>query len=363
MPKRIDKLTPEQKSKMAGWAQRWIAIGLKTGETDWATFDKYMPVCYEKAGLKYPKKVVRVSSPIVGALAASIANQKLNDDAVHDAVHDAVSGVVDGAVRDAVDDAVSGSVSGSVRGVVDGAVGDAVDDAVDDAVSGVVRDAKLEWHYWLGGQFWVGGFYYYGSPCMVSFLMDVCDLELSKDISERQEAYQKVCESVNYVWANKDFVMVCARPVKINRDVNGRLHSTTEKSIEYPDGWGLFHIHGVRFEENIWKQITSGTMPVKDVLALSNIEQRYAAMKFLGAEKLLTGAKAKLIDDSIRGNRLYETSTLIPGTVMKFLRYLDPSTGREYVSFVPPEHTEADAAMAWKFSMNPKEYPGLEHEA
>lgn len=42
--KRIDKLTPEQKAQMGGWAKRWIEIGLRTGETDFETFDKYLRV-------------------------------------------------------------------------------------------------------------------------------------------------------------------------------------------------------------------------------------------------------------------------------------------------------------------------------
>ena len=99
MPKRIDKLTKEQKEMLPIWADKWIKIGLKTGKTDWETFDKYMPICFKKANLKYPKRVVRVSSPLVGALASSIAGKILNVDG-------AVDDAVDGAVRDAVDGAV-----------------------------------------------------------------------------------------------------------------------------------------------------------------------------------------------------------------------------------------------------------------
>ena len=37
--KRIDKLTPEQEAAMAPYADEWIKKALKTGETDWATFE------------------------------------------------------------------------------------------------------------------------------------------------------------------------------------------------------------------------------------------------------------------------------------------------------------------------------------
>jgi len=37
--KRIDKLTPEQTARMDGWADKWIAIGLRTGDADRALFE------------------------------------------------------------------------------------------------------------------------------------------------------------------------------------------------------------------------------------------------------------------------------------------------------------------------------------
>src|SRR3990167_8871187 len=98
MATRIDKLTKKQEAAMKPYADKWIEIGLRTGETDWETFDKYMPICYEKAEIKYPSRVIRVQSPLVGALASAVAEAILRKkrDAVHNAVHNAV----DGAVRD-----------------------------------------------------------------------------------------------------------------------------------------------------------------------------------------------------------------------------------------------------------------------
>lgn len=98
MPSRIDKLTKTQEAAMPDYAQKWIDIGLKTGDADWDTFDKNMPICYEKAGLKYPVRVVRVSSPLVGALAAAVAEGiwKKKRGAVRGAVGDAVGGAFGG---------------------------------------------------------------------------------------------------------------------------------------------------------------------------------------------------------------------------------------------------------------------------
>src|SRR3990167_1857231 len=78
MRTRIDKLTNKETEAMADYAKKWIEIGLKTGETDWDTFNKYMPICYEKANLKYPSRVVRVPSPFFGAHVASLAHEIWN---------------------------------------------------------------------------------------------------------------------------------------------------------------------------------------------------------------------------------------------------------------------------------------------
>ena len=389
--KRIDSLTEEQKSKMKQYVDKWIAIGLRTGETDWDTFDKYMPIVYEKAGLQYPKNVVRVSSPIVGALAASMAESILKNKraTVGDAVSVAVRDAVDGAVHNAVGDAVSGAVydalggslgdavGGAVRDAVGGAVGDAVGGAIYDAIHNAVYDAlksnNLEWNYWLGGQFWVGYWYWYGvATC--DFLFNECGLELSKDIMERAEANRKISESVNYIWPNRDFVMVCARPTKILRDDQGRLHSENGMAIQYPDGWGLYLLHGVQFPEELYRKVTSGTMPFEEILAIEDIDQRTQAMKFGDPKKFLEHVKAKKLDERIKfstdGKQINYGLYKIPkGEIFTedayYLLYDCPSTDRVYMSGVVACNTVGEA-MAWKFGTTNEQWSNmvpLKHES
>jgi len=367
MNKYISKLTKRQEESMSIYAKKWIKIGLKTGKTDWKTFDKYMPICYKKAGLKYPSRVIRVNSPIVGALAASLAESILRKkgdavgDAVSGAVRDAVRGAVGGAVRGAVGGAVSGAVSGAVRDAVSGAVGDAVGgavgDAVGDAVGGAVGDAvgdavsdavrgavetsiniakktnvSLSWHCWLGGQFWVGGWYW--GVAFVNFFFDICKLELSKDIMEKALAYRKVCESVNYIWPNSDFVMVCARPIHILKDGMSRLHSITGKAIEYPDGWGLYMINGIRFEEELWKKISNGSITPQEIFKIENMEQRRVAYERMDKIKMKSLPNFKVLDEGTDEKK--NTHKVISFTVegfkepFKYYNCICPSTGREY---------------------------------
>lgn len=81
------------------------------------------------------------------------------------------------------------------------------------------------------------------------------------------------------------------------------------------------------------------TYTVKNILALNNIEQRMAALKIMGADRLLQEAHAELVCKSERGNELYKIpkESGIFSEDAYFLKYACVSTGRIYVSGVPPQ--------------------------
>ena len=142
--KRINKLTVDQKSKMDVWADKWIEIGLRTGDADRPKFEEAVKRCYEAANIPWHGRVIWTTSPLAVALSAPIADyiiQHLRTHPVRDAVDVAVRDAVDVAVDVAVHDAVGGSVHDAVHGAVDVAVSGAVGDAVSDAVGVAVHDA------------------------------------------------------------------------------------------------------------------------------------------------------------------------------------------------------------------------------
>ncbi len=303
------------------------------------------------------------------------------DGAVRDAVRDAVAGAVDGAVRDAVGGAVDDAVRDAVGVAVDGAVRGAVRDAVGGAVGGAVQTAiviaknagvTMSWHYWLGGQFWVGGWGW--GVAFVNFFFDICKLKLAKDIMERAEAYRKVCESVNYIWPNSEFVMVCARPIRISRDEAGRLHSDSNKAIEYPDGYGLYMLHGVKFEKELWEQVASGKMSFSDILKIENTEQRLQAMRH--NPNALMQEKPKLLAKSERGNELYliegsEVNKFYNAPKVYLLGFVDPSKespNNVLYEEVSPEVAESnlndpDSVNAFHCKLTLAEYQTLQYES
>ena len=66
-------------------------------------------------------------------------------------------------------------------------------------------------------------------------------------------------------------------------------------------------------------------MSAGEILKLENIEQRYAAMKYIGAKNLFNEFKTELISETEKGNKLYTIYDLIPQKPQKILNYKCPS--------------------------------------
>ncbi len=158
-------------------------------------------------------------------------------------------------------------------------------------------------------------------------------------------------------------VFVSPPPSKILRNENRRLHSTKESAIQWRDGSGLYFIDGVGFEKWLWEQLAKKEMPCGHISKIINLEQRRAALTLYDFDEIIREQEGYLIERSRRGNELYGLNKVIPGEIIKFLRYKDPSTDRIYTCFVPESCERADEAMAWKFYLTEEDYENLREEA
>jgi hypothetical protein len=143
----------------------------------------------------------------------------------------------------------------------------------------------------------------------------------------------------------------------------GKLHSETGMAVKYADGWGMYSLYGVKFEKKLYKKVTSKRATCKTILNIKNMEQRMAALKLHGIEKIIEGAT--LLDKSTRGNELYLLKNVFSQDAY-FLKYTCPSTGRVYFSGIDPEVGEkkdADLSMSWKLNLTKEEYNNLEIES
>jgi hypothetical protein len=272
MPKRIDSLTKAQKERMPSWADEWIAKALSTEEADWTRWEDGARAAYEYADIPWPNVVVRVSSPIVLAFAAPAAALAIE--------------LIE---RQTLDQK-------NVGGAVDGAVGGAVDGAVRGATFETIRRS---WSNYIGGQFWAGGYYYWGGA-YTSFFREVCKLDLEGDLWNRARAYEKTIDSACWWWPHRKFVMVCDRPREIHREQiaergwgSHRMHREDGPSIRWADGWALWSIHGVRVTQQIVE--APETLTPKQIRSEQNLEIRRIMLERFGYDRYLRESNADKI--------------------------------------------------------------------
>ncbi len=115
-----------------------------------------------------------------------------------------------------------------------GAVSDAVGSAVRGAVSGagprILTTYGSEWFRYIGGQFWVGWWYWWG-PASIAFAIDVLRLDIGREMELRARAYATVASSACWWWPHGEFCIVSERPHTLEKNENGRL-----KIVAW-DGW------------------------------------------------------------------------------------------------------------------------------
>jgi len=107
-------------------------------------------------------------------------------------------------------------------------------------------------------------------------------------------------------------------------------------AIKYPDGWGLYYIHGVKFDDvKLWKSITDGSISAAQVFVIANMEQRRIAYELMDKAKMLALDGLKILDEVADDGHGYPMRIIqfkIEGVdePFRYLNCLCPSTGREY---------------------------------
>ena len=321
MKKTGQKLTPEMIAQMPGWVDKWVKLGLSTEPADFNAAEKGVRGCYQAAGLKQPKIILRMDSPygvIYGtAIAHNIINAEINK--------------VYAQVYAQVDDQVHDQVYAQVRAQVYA--------QVSDQVSKIYRTYR-------GGNLWAGWYAH------VSFLRDVVGWKGDK----LNDFFHDELIAKNAGWTiwTETVAAISDRPKNIRLDDEGRLHCVDGPAIFWRDGYTLCAWHGVRIPAE-W---TRGSFPsAKEMLFWKNIEQRRAGCSMLGWSKILKEINAKVIDKD--NNPMVGTlmEADIPDSGIERFLVVECGTGRKGI--VLPVSREANTALeanASTWGLKPDQY-------
>ena len=409
---KIESLTEEQKARFPEFVKKWTDIGLCTEKANRKEAEDGIIEAYKIAGLKRPK-IVWCDSPLSQGLTRIIV-QKLESEgkltkglvgknekasvraSVRDSVRDSVRASVGASVRDSVGDSVWDSVGASVwdsvrdsvRDSVGASVGASVWDSVGASVGASVRDSvgasvwdsvrasvrdSVGASVWASvrdsvrdsvgasvrASVWDSGYGQHDANWLAfyDFFMEVNHLEVE---TEKLKGLWKIAKNAGWFLPHENICWVSERHNILQRNANGRLHSTTGMALQYPDGWGIYALNGVRFDEALFKKITSGKMPFQDILAIKDIDQRTQAMRFGDVWEFLKHTKAIELDKIAKERRdgtqvRYWLYKIPAGDIFTKDAYyaiyddLVPESTKQYMSGVPECKTIAEA-MAWKAS-------------
>jgi hypothetical protein len=139
-------------------------------------------------------------------------------------------------------------------------------------------------------------------------------------------------------------------------------------AIRWKKGKEFYYLRGENFDKELWEKITSKTITSSEVLEISDADKREIAFSMLGADEMLKGLNAQLVDTGKKdGTRLYKCEDFRDTGETKYLMVMqDIATPRQFVEGVPDDLGEkgsADLAQATAMGLTLDEYMGMELRA
>jgi len=376
-------LTPKLKARMKPWNDQWAAAWLSTEPADFDAAEAAISECYRFLELEPPARFVRVGSPLVCAVAGSIASGLLRGDEIDRAVDDVLDQTLGGMIRGEVERAVAGATDGApgrrnpivadrrldfaidrvIRGVVDSAIRRTVDHAAHETVSNAVertfdravgravyetieqtvgeaaRGILSNWYHYMGGQFNALWHAYAG------YFREVCGLDLPGDLWARARAFDRAECSCGSWYPHADFCIISDRMMGCSRNQRGRLHDEHGPVLRWRDGWSIHAIEGVRVPGKV--VLSPEEQSIEEIDGESNEEVRRVRIERYGWLRYIEQSGATVSDTRFNEIDRQRECLMQLKDGSRRLVVSDPSTARIYALGVPREVQTCEQAQAF----------------
>jgi len=289
--KKITTLTEEQKARFPEFIQKWTDIGLSTSPANRKEAEAGIIEAYAIAGLPAPK-IVWCGSPLSQGLTRAL-----------------IFGLKDAEWKD-----------------IQAKIGDSVRDSV--------RDSVWDSGYGQHDANWIGFYDYFKI---------VCGLEKE---TQKISGLWKIAANAGWFLPHKNLCWVSERHTVLHRNTQGRLHKDGSAALEYPDGFSIFALNGVRMKP-CYVTTAAEQIDPKVVLAETNVEVRRELIRKIGMERFLSVVPHKRLE--IRGN--YELLSIPLSNEIqdsRWLKMVNPSVGCFHVEAVAPECSTVQQAINWR---------------
>ena len=312
----IDRLTDAQIARFPEFIKRWTDIGLSTKPADREQAERGVRMAYECAGLAPPKAIVWCGSPFSQGLTRAIVFGLANGE-----IKSEIGEAVEKKVGDSVGDSVGASVRASVRASVWASVWDSVRASV--------------WASWYG-QHDAGWLAFY------DYFRDAAGLS---EETQKLAGLWLLSQSAGWWLPHQNLCWVSERHNVLHRDADGRLHCDNGPALQYPDGWSIYAIGGVRVDEQTIMRPETQTL--EQIEKEENAEVRRVRIERFGWPRYLAESGAKVANRRRNDRDGQEEALYALKDKTKRFVCVDPSTGRKYALGVPAEIKNCDEAQNW----------------
>ncbi len=341
---------------------------LSCSAVDEAEAEEHLRHAYRVAGLEPPRLrwfdsprslvVFPLSSPhIQASLGKRVRN--LVKEAVEDRIRDGVGIDVWGSVWDTIHDGerISGEQE-VIKGLKKPGVLDLISHAIQGATSQSILESipenvrKSPDMRLVGSRTGIANAYELAYQLAVARWFHECfeenDLIHLTCFNEMVSGYQ--------LWSQEAWLV--RKPICLELDGRGRLHSDSGLCIQYRDGWGFYAWHGVVVPERVI--LSPEHLTREDWLGEHTIELRRVLQERWGPEHFVKTIGGTCLDQGERGELIAVDLFDDPEGMAKYVRVRDGSTQRQYYLRVPPAIKRADEAVAWTFGLNEQDYQPMQ---
>ena len=173
----------------------------------------------------------------------------------------------------------------------------------------------------------------------------------------------KVAQSAGWWWAFDQAAVISERATVLHRDDEGRLHNAEGPAMMFPDGFGVYAVHGVRIDKEWIENPNTITPEVID--KHENAEISRVLMGLYGEDKYLEHVGAKKVAEDVdqfgqprvlyRAEVPWSSEPVCMVRVINSTPDLDGSL-KPYFLRVPPSVTTPQDGVAWTFGIEPDAY-------
>ena len=334
----------------------WNSVGNSVGNSVWnsvgdSVWDSVRDSVWDSVWVSVGNSVRdSVLTSVLTSVWNSVGNSVWNSvgNNVRDSVGNSVWNSVRDSIRDSVWDSVWDSVGNSVRNSVWNSVGDRVLTSVGNSVWNSVGDSVRDSVYGQHEASWLA-FY--------EFFREKCGL---LEQTHKLVGLWELAKSAGWAYPTKDICFVSERHTTLCRDERGRLHNMSGPAIQYPDGWEIYAVHGVRVPENIINkplEITTSRIDEQ-----RNTEIRRVMIDIYGQSRYLQDSGAKLLATDRFGKLWKKDLSDDEPIVMVEVKNSTPEPDgsiKDYFIRVPPSMATPQEAVAWTFNLPKDEYNPL----